>query len=55
MIGAAQVMCILGVSNAQAWTLMFNDVVPDAPKLVPPNVEKEIMSKYKGNSGDDDE
>ena len=22
---------------------------------VPPNVEKEIMSKYKGNSGEDDE
>merc|ERR1719182_818764 len=24
-------------------------------EVVPPNVEKEIMSKYKGNSGDDDE
>jgi len=24
-------------------------------ELVPPNVEKEIMSKYKGNTGDDDE
>ena len=24
-------------------------------ELVPPNVEKEIMAKYKGNSGDDDE
>ena len=22
---------------------------------VPPNVEKEIMSKYKGNTGDDDD
>ena len=27
----------------------------DRYDLVPPNVEKEIMSKYKGNSGDDDE
>jgi elongation factor G len=24
-------------------------------EVVPPNVEKEIMSKYKGNTGDDDE
>merc|ERR1719486_397347 len=24
-------------------------------EIVPPNVEKEIMSKYKGNTGDDDE
>jgi elongation factor G len=27
----------------------------DRYDLVPPNVEKEIMSKYKGNSGEDDE
>jgi len=27
----------------------------DRYDLVPPNVEKEIMSKYKGNTGDDDE
>ena len=27
----------------------------DSYELVPPNVEKEIMSKYKGNTGDDDE
>jgi len=27
----------------------------DRYDLVPPNVEKEIMAKYKGNSGDDDE
>merc|ERR1712070_580560 len=27
----------------------------DSYELVPPNVEKEIMSKYKGNSGEDDE
>ena len=24
-------------------------------EVVPPNVEKEIMSKYKGNTGEDDE
>ena len=24
-------------------------------EVVPPNVEKEIMAKYKGNTGDDDE
>ena len=24
-------------------------------EVVPPNVEKEIMSKYKGNTGDDEE
>ena len=27
----------------------------DRYDLVPPNVEKEIMAKYKGNSGEDDE
>ena len=27
----------------------------DRYDLVPPNIEKEIMSKYKGNTGDDDE
>ena len=27
----------------------------DTYEVVPPNVEKEIMSKYKGNSGEDDE
>merc|ERR1711871_1373740 len=27
----------------------------DSYELVPPNIEKEIMAKYKGNSGDDDE
>ena len=27
----------------------------DTYEVVPPNVEKEIMSKYKGNTGDDDE
>jgi len=27
----------------------------DSYELVPPNVEKEIMAKYKGNTGDDDE
>ena len=27
----------------------------DRYDLVPPNVEKEIMAKYKGNAGDDDE
>merc|ERR1719258_480283 len=27
----------------------------DSYELVPPNVEKEIMSKYKGNSGEDEE
>ena len=25
------------------------------PNQVPPNVEKEIMSKYKGNTGDEDD
>ena len=24
-------------------------------EIVPPNVEKEIMSKYKGNTGDDED
>ena len=24
-------------------------------EVVPPNVEKEIMSKYKGNTGDDED
>jgi len=27
----------------------------DSYELVPPNVEKELLSKYKGNTGDDDE
>ena len=27
----------------------------DRYDLVPPNVEKEIMAKYKGNTGDDEE
>lgn len=27
----------------------------DSYELVPPNVEKELLSKYKGNSGEDDE
>jgi elongation factor G len=27
----------------------------DCYELVPPNVEKEIMAKYKGNTGDDEE
>merc|ERR1712070_341829 len=27
----------------------------DSNELVPPNVEKDIMAKYKGNTGDDDE
>jgi len=26
----------------------------DSYELVPPNVEKEIMAKYKGNTGDDE-
>jgi elongation factor G len=27
----------------------------DSYELVPPNVEKEIMAKYKGNTGDDED
>ena len=27
----------------------------DTYEVVPPNVEKEIMSKYKGNTGDDED
>lgn len=27
----------------------------DSYEIVPPNVEKEIISKYKGNTGDEDE
>merc|ERR1712070_624093 len=30
-------------------------MVLDSYELVPPNVEKEIMSKYKGNTGDDED
>merc|ERR1712194_741644 len=28
---------------------------PENYEVVPPNVEKEIMSKYKGNTGDDED
>jgi hypothetical protein len=27
----------------------------DSYEIVPPNVEKEIMAKYKGNTGDDED
>jgi len=30
-------------------------MVLDAYTLVPPNVEKELLSKYSGNTGEEDE